>query len=163
MPEYRLEREQFIPRPLEQVFDFFSDAYNLDHLTPPWLKFSIVTPKPIPMAVGTIIDYRLRYHGLPMKWRTQIVEWVPGERFVDLAVNSPYKLWHHTHTFEARDGGTFMRDIVRYALPFGPLGSLAHVLSVRRDVGRIFDYRYAQIEQLFPAQDSPAQEARHTA
>jgi ligand-binding SRPBCC domain-containing protein len=154
MAEYLLQREQFIPAPLDEVFDFFSQAENLDRITPTWLKFNIVTPTPIQIEAGTIIDYRLRYRGFPMRWRTEIAEWVPGVRFVDQALVSPYKLWHHTHTFEARDGGTLVGDSVRYALPFGPLGRIAHVLSVRRDVNRIFDHRLKTMTQIFPGSDS---------
>jgi hypothetical protein len=145
---YVLQREQFIPLPVERVFPFFADAGNLDRITPPWLRFQIVTPQPIAMRAGTIIDYRLRYRGLPVRWQTEIEVWSPNTHFVDRALRSPYALWHHTHRFEPAPGGTRMFDIVRYALPLGPLGRLAHRLFVRRDVEQIFDHRLRTIAAL---------------
>jgi hypothetical protein len=147
---YQLDREQRVPRPLPEVFDFFSQAENLDRLTPPWLRFQIVTQTPITVQEGTIIDYRLRYRGLPVRWQTLIEVWEPGVRFVDRALKSPYALWRHTHTFEETPNGTIISDHVEYALPFGPLGQLAHTVMVHRDVNAIFDYRQQVIAQLFP-------------
>ncbi len=137
-----LKREQRIERPPGEVFELFADAHNLEELTPPWVGFDVVTPKPIPMAPGALIEYRLRLHGVPIGWRTEIVSWEPGVRFVDVQLSGPYRLWHHTHEFEPTpDGATTMRDTVRYALPLGPLGALAHGLFVRRDIEAIFDHR----------------------
>ncbi len=139
---HTLRREQRLPGSPEQVFPFFADAGNLEAITPPWLGFEVVTPRPIEMRVGALIEYRLRLHGLSIGWLTRIEEWEPGVRFVDVQLAGPYKLWHHTHEFEpAPGGGTLMRDSVRYALPLGPLGELAHRLLVRRDLRRIFDFR----------------------
>ena len=151
---YELHREVWIPRPVEEVFDFFRRAENLEVLTPPWLGFRVLTPQPIAMFPGALIDYRLQVRGLPVRWRTRIESWNPPHSFTDTQLRGPYRLWHHTHAFEARDGGTLMTDHVRYALPFGPFGRLAHWLLVRRDVERIFDYRTERIRGLFPA---PAQ------
>ncbi len=146
-----IEREQLVPRELPEVFDFFAQARNLEALTPPWLSFSVLTPEPIDMRPGTLIDYRLRLHGLPLRWRTLIEEWQPGERFVDRQLSGPYRLWHHTHTFEALPGGTLVADRVRYAIPFGPLGDLAQVLFVARDLDRVFDFRrQAVLNRLTP-------------
>ena len=104
-------------------------------------NFHVVTPM-LEMRQGTLIEYRLKLHGLPIRWLTQIEAWAPGERFVDVQLRGPYALWHHTHEFEpAGDGHTLMRDTVRYALPLGPLGSLAHKLFVKRDLERIFLFR----------------------
>ncbi len=108
-----------------QVFPFFADARNLEAITPPLLGFRVVTPDPIEMRVGTLIQYRLRLHGVPVYWLTSIQAWDPPHRFVDVQVRGPYGLWHHTHTFEEVDGGTLMRDTVRYAIGFGPLGEIA--------------------------------------
>jgi ligand-binding SRPBCC domain-containing protein len=131
-----------LPLPPEEVFPFFGDALNLEAITPPWLGFRVVTPGPIEMAAGAGIEYRLRLHGIPIRWRTTIAVWDPPHRFVDVQLGGPYRMWHHTHDFEpAADGGTLMRDTVRYALPFGPLGAAAHRLLVRRDLEAIFDYR----------------------
>lgn len=149
MREYILEQEQFIARPVDEVFPFFAHAGNLDRITPAWLRFRIVTPLPIQMRPGAVLDYRLRYRGVPVRWQTEIEAWEPGVRFVDRALRSPYALWHHTHTFAAVDGGTRMCDIVRYALPFGPLGRIAHGVLVRRDVERIFAFRRAEIDRMF--------------
>jgi ligand-binding SRPBCC domain-containing protein len=137
-----LTREQRLPGTPAEVFPFFADAGNLEAITPPWLSFEVVTPRPIEMRAGTLIEYRLKLHGLPISWLTRIEEWVPGERFVDAQLQGPYKLWHHTHSFEA-DGEdhTLMRDTVRYALPFAPLSEIAHRAFVARDLAGIFDYR----------------------
>jgi ligand-binding SRPBCC domain-containing protein len=137
-----LSRSQILPGTPDEVFPFFADARNLEAITPPLLRFEVITPDPIEMQVGTLIQYRLRLHGVPVSWLTSIQAWEPPHRFVDTQIRGPYSLWHHTHTFEDRgDGTTLMRDVVRYAIPFGPLGELAHRLFVRRDVAAIFDFR----------------------
>ena len=137
-----LRREQRLPGPPEEVFPFFADAGNLEAITPAWLGFRIVTPRPIDMRAGALIEYRLRLHGVPVSWLTRIESWEPPVRFVDAQLRGPYALWHHTHEFEADgDGGTLMRDTVRYALPLGPVGALAHRALVRRDLAAIFDFR----------------------
>jgi ligand-binding SRPBCC domain-containing protein len=136
-----LEREQRIELSLEETFDLFADAFNLERITPPWLNFHVITPRPIEMREGTLLDYKLRLHAIPVTWRTRITEWSPPHRFVDEQLSGPYALWHHTHTFEPDGDATVIRDRVRYRIGFGPLGSLALALFVRRDVERIFDYR----------------------
>jgi ligand-binding SRPBCC domain-containing protein len=146
---HTLRREQQIPRPVDEVFAFFSDARNLEELTPPWLGFRTLTTGPIRLAAGTRIRYGLQIHGAPVSWTTEIRRWDPPARFVDVQLSGPYQLWHHTHRFEARNGGTRMIDIVRYRLPFGPVGRLVNALVVRRDVERIFDYRNRRIGELF--------------
>jgi len=138
-----------VPRPLDEVFRFFSDASNLELLTPAWLKFKILTPPPIAVASGTHIQYRLSWHGIPLRWTTEITRWNPPHDFEDIQLSGPYKLWHHTHRFQARDSGTQLTDVVEYALPFGFLGQIAHALQVRRSVEQIFDYRYQRIEEMF--------------
>jgi ligand-binding SRPBCC domain-containing protein len=141
-----IRREQRLPRPPGEVFPFFAEARNLEAITPPWLGFRIVEPGPAGMRVGTLIEYRLALHRVPVSWLTRIEEWVPGERFVDQQLHGPYKLWHHLHEFEpAPGGGTLMRDTVRYALPLGPLGAAARVAFVRRDLERIFDFRRDEV------------------
>jgi ligand-binding SRPBCC domain-containing protein len=143
---HTLRREQRLPGPPDEVFGFFADAGNLEAITPPWLGFTIVTPRPIDMHVGTIIEYRLKLHGLPLRWLTQIEAWEPGVRFVDRQLRGPYALWHHTHEFRAGpDGDTLMTDVVRYALPLGPAGALAHRVLVKRDLDRIFDFRFQEV------------------
>jgi ligand-binding SRPBCC domain-containing protein len=137
-----LEREQRLPAAPEDVFAFFADARNLEAITPPLLRFRVLTPAPIEMRAGTFLQYRLRLHGVPVSWHTVIRDWDPPHGFVDVQVRGPYALWHHTHAFAPDgDGGTVMRDLVRYAIGFGPLGELAHRLLVRRDLAAIFDFR----------------------
>ena len=138
---FRLEQEQLVARPLTEVFSFFSDAFNLERLTPPFLNFKILTPAPIDIRTDTIIEYRITLFGVPMYWRTRILDFTPDDSFVDSQEKGPYAFWHHTHTFEETEGGTLMRDIVLYRLPLGPLGLLAHVLFVRHTLKRIFSYR----------------------
>jgi hypothetical protein len=148
-PEYRLEQTQFIPKPRSEVFQFFSDAFNLERLTPKFLHFKIMTPAPIHMGPDTVIDYRLRLYGVPMYWRTLIESHTPELAFVDTQTKGPYTLWHHTHTFETVEGGTLMRDIVRYKLPFGILGQIAHFLFVRRSLKTIFSFRRNAVSEVF--------------
>jgi len=140
----KLVREQKLPGTPEQVFPFFADAANLEAITPPWLHFRIVTPQPIEMREGALIEYRLRLRGIPIRWRTRIEVWEPGVRFVDRQLSGPYKLWHHTHEFVA-DGPdhTLMRDIVRFEVPFAPLA----MWLVSRDLKKIFDFRARAIER----------------
>ena len=144
-----LEREQVLPAETDQVFEFFADAHNLEAITPPWLNFRVVGAGPIEMGPGSLIEYRLRLHRFPVNWLTRIESWLPGRGFEDRQVRGPYRLWHHTHSFEPCDGGTRMRDVVRYALPLGLLGSLAHSALVRRDLERIFDFRRDAVAAVF--------------
>jgi ligand-binding SRPBCC domain-containing protein len=137
-----IERRQRVDLPIEGAFGFYGDAHNLERITPPWLGFEVTTPGRIEMEVGTSIEYRLRLHGVPVRWQTRITAWEPPRRFVDVQVKGPYSLWEHTHWFE-EDGpkATIIEDRVRYSIPFGPLGDLAERLLVRRDLRQIFDYR----------------------
>ena len=144
-----IERQQWVPAPLPQTFEFFSNAENLGLLTPPWLGFRIVTPKPISMATGTLIDYRIKLFGLPMRWRTGITDWTPGVRFSDVQLRGPYQKWEHTHSFTAMGGGTLITDRVEYHLRFGVLGRLVHSVFVRTTLARVFDYRFAKIRETF--------------
>lgn len=143
---YQLSTRLFVARDLETTFSFFADAGNLQRLTPPWLDFAILTPRPIPMQVGTLIDYRITVHGFPIRWRTEIADWAPPHRFVDRQLRGPYQLWHHTHTFSAVEGGTLVEDTVRYR-PLG--GAVVHRLFVQRDLERIFTFRQQEILKVF--------------
>lgn len=146
--EVDLRWSTFVPCPIQRVFDFFSDASNLQALTPPWLHFKILTPLPIDMHADTLIDYRIRLRALPVRWRTRISVWEPPFRFIDEQIRGPYRQWIHEHTFESHDGGTFCRDRVRYIVPGGPLAPIVDRLMVRADVNRIFAYRAQRIAQL---------------
>ena len=142
MPKtHRLARSTSIARPIAEVFAFFSDATNLEAITPPFLRFRIITPPPIEMCEGTRIDYVLSLWGLPVRWCTRITCFEPNRRFVDEQEAGPYAYGHHLHEFEAEGDGTRMRDEVTYRLPFGTLGDLAHPLWIERQLGAIFDYR----------------------
>jgi ligand-binding SRPBCC domain-containing protein len=154
MKTFQLEASQLVPRPRADVFAFFSDVANLESLTPPWLNFHIVTPTPIRMEVGALIDYRLRVHGIPLRWRTRISVWEPQRRFVDEQLRGPYRLWHHEHVFEDIKGGTRMHDRVTYAV-WG--GALINRLFVRKDVEKIFAYRAQQLQQHFPGANAETQ------
>jgi ligand-binding SRPBCC domain-containing protein len=149
MAEHILEREQIIQKPLTEIFEFFAEAGNLERITPPELKFHIITPQPIEIKKGTLIDYTLKLRGIPITWRTEITEWNPPFSFTDTALKSPYKQWIHLHTFETgKRGETIMKDLVRYRLPFEPLGDLAHFF-VKKELKYIFDYRFKTVEEIF--------------
>lgn len=147
MNTYTLQRELWVPNSLTAVFDFFSRAENLERITPPWMRFRILTPPPITMKQGATIAYALRVRGIPLRWLTEIERWNPPYEFIDTQIKGPYKIWRHTHRFSEAAGGTLIVDIVDYALPFGLIGRLAHRLQVARDLSLIFDYR----AQHFPA------------
>jgi ligand-binding SRPBCC domain-containing protein len=147
MTTHELVWEQRLPRPRAEVFPFFADAFNLQKLTPPWLDFKILTPAPIVMQVGALIDYQLRVHGIPLRWRTQITGWEPPTHFVDEQLRGPYRHWRHTHIFETtEDGGTLCRDVLSYAV-LG--GSLVNRLFVQSDVEKIFTYRREILRKTF--------------
>jgi ligand-binding SRPBCC domain-containing protein len=146
--EHVLKRELLVGRPRNEVFAFFADAHNLEELTPPFLNFRIESMDTPQIERGTHIVYSLRLHGIRIGWTTVIEVWEPPVRFVDLQLKGPYKLWRHEHTFKEVAGGTIVGDEVRYRLPFGFAGDLAH-WWVRRDVEGIFDYRTAKVRELF--------------
>ena len=142
MRTHVLERAQVVRRSIDEVFAFFARAHNLEQITPPWLRFEVLTPDPVAMGAGTLIDYRLRLHGVSLRWTSPIEEWAPGAAFADRQVRGPYRLWHHRHEFEPHRDGTLVRDRVAHALPLGPMGELAASLFVHRDLARIFDFRH---------------------
>ena len=146
MKTHNFRAELWLPRPVAEIFGFFADAYNLQALTPDWVNFEILTPKPIQLRAGALIDYRLRIHGLPVRWQTEITAWEPAHRFVGEQKRGPYRLWIHEHRFTPQKGGTLCTDHVRYAV-LG--GELVNRLFVRRDVEKIFTFRSHKLEELF--------------
>ncbi len=149
MRTHRLERSQSVRVPVEKAFAVYGDTLNLEPMTPPWLHFHVTNAGPVTMEPGALLHYRLRLHGVPIRWTTRIETWEPPARFVDTQLRGPYALWQHTHEFEPdRSGCTLIHDRVRYAIPYGPLGWLAHRLFVRRDLERIFDYRATAFARL---------------
>ncbi len=152
MKTYLLERSQIIPCSRSETFAFFSDAFNLERITPPFLRFRILTPPPIKMAAGTKIEYHLALFGVPLYWQTLIESWTPDASFVDRQINGPYALWRHTHSFEEQGPRqVLMRDVVEYRMPFALLGSIAHDLFVKRWLAYIFHYRAAMTARLLGA------------
>ena len=148
MAEHILTRKLTLDLPVERVFDFFADAGNLERITPPELNFHIITPQPIDIKKGALIDYRLKLRGLPITWKTIISEWNPPYSFVDTALKSPYKQWIHRHTFTAlAENQTLIEDEVKYRLPLEPLGDLAHFF-VRRELDYIFDFRQKTVAEV---------------
>jgi len=148
MKIFRHETDLWLSRPPGEVFAFFGDAANLQVITPSWLNFQILTPTPIAMQAGTLIDYRLRIHGVPVCWQTEITVWEPPHRFVDVQKRGPYRQWIHEHRFVAEANGTRCFDSIQYAMPGG---WLTHRLFVKRDVEKIFAHRACRLRQLFPA------------
>ena len=146
MRTFLFETSLWLPDPPHRVFLFFADAANLETITPSWLRFEVATPLPVAMASGTQIDYRLRYRGVPMKWRSEIVKWDPSSWFTNSQAAGPYRMGVHEHAFEERDGGTLASDRVKYAA-LG--GTLVNVLLVRRDVGQIFKCWQERLTEVF--------------
>jgi ligand-binding SRPBCC domain-containing protein len=141
MKVHLLEREQRVSRPLAEVFEFLARASNLERITPPWLSFGLAGEQASELRAGTRLEYRLRVHGMPLRWVSQIELWQPGRAFVDRQVRGPYRLRRHRHEFATIGQDTIVRDRVHYALPAGRIGELAHALFVRRDLEQIFDFR----------------------
>jgi ligand-binding SRPBCC domain-containing protein len=149
MPSHLLTSEQFVPRPRDEVFAFFAKPENLGAITPPWLDFRVLTPSPVPMERGALIDYVIRLGPLPTRWRTLITRHDPPHGFVDEQLQGPYSFWHHTHTFAEVEGGTLIGDRVLYVLPFGALGRLVERLVIRRQLRAIFAHRRRAIAERF--------------
>ena len=139
---YRLSTELRVPETKARVFAFFSDAFQLERITPPWLHFSVRTAPPIVIEEGTLIDYKLRLRGIPIRWQSRISVWKPNDRFVDEQIVGPYRYWYHEHTFESEGDATRIRDQVRYAVPGG---FLTHQLFVRHQLIQIFRFRRAEV------------------
>ncbi|CUV08237.1 Cell division inhibitor [hydrothermal vent metagenome] len=154
MKIYELNKTQYIKRSIEEVFSFFEKAENLALITPEKLAFKILTPTPIVMVKGTLIDYTIRLMGIPIHWRTLITKYNPPHEFVDEQIKGPYKFWHHTHTFKVINGGVEINDSVRYGIPMGVLGQLVHQVWILKNLENIFEYRKAVIDKLFNQSDS---------
>ena len=152
----QLVRTQLVPLPRDETFAFFAEPSNLEAITPPWLRFRILGGQPIVIREGTLIDYRLVVHRVPVRWRTRIERWEPDVCFVDTQVAGPYAFWEHTHAFEEHPDGTLIHDRVEYRMPLGAAGALMHRLVVARDLDRIFDYRRAAIGRKLGTVPAPA-------
>jgi ligand-binding SRPBCC domain-containing protein len=157
MKVYSLVKQQLVRKPLEEVFPFFERPENLEILTPPNLGFFILTPSPIQMKSGALIDYTIRLMGVNMRWSTLITDYDPPYRFVDEQLKGPYSYWHHAHTFRETDDGTWIMDEIRYVLPFGILGRVLHDMIIRRMLEKIFTYRAAVIHSIFESSAGAAE------
>jgi ligand-binding SRPBCC domain-containing protein len=155
--DHELHTTLELPRPIDEVFAFFAEAGNLERITPPELRFVILTPQPVSMQRGTLLEYRLRLFGLPFRWRTRIAAWDPPHGFIDVQLQGPYALWEHTHSFATTETGTLVDDHVSYALPLSPLGDVALPL-VRRQLARVFTYRQQAVRDALVGPPSPSPE-----
>ena len=146
---HELHSSVLLHAPLEKVYDFFSNAENLNLITPPWLHFQMITPPPISMAEGTFIDYRIKLHSIPLRWRSRITEWNPPRSFIDEQVKGPYMVWKHHHSFYKTEEGTEVKDHVRYAVPGFVFEPVIHWIFVKNHLNKIFSYRRRQLLLLF--------------
>ncbi len=149
MKTFELKRQQFVPRPLNEVFAFFERPENLATITPPWLDFRILTPSPIRRNEGTVIEYSIKVMGVRMHWRSLISKYEPPHAFADEQLGGPYAFWHHVHRFAEVDGGTLIIDGIRYALPCGLLGIGLHNLVVQNQLQKIFTHRAQVTARMF--------------
>ena len=145
MKTFTLSTELLIEKPIDEVFSYFSDAHNLVEITPPRMKLVVLTPHPIEMQIGTLIDYRLKLRGIPLRWQSEITEWNPPHKFVDEQRKGPYRAWIHTHIFNETDQGTMVMDHVEYAV-LG--GQIVDKLFVRPDLQKIFEYRFKRLQEI---------------
>ncbi len=149
MKDYVLQTTTVINKPLKEVFEFFSKAENLNKITPKEVYFKILTPLPIPMEKGTLIDYKIKLNGIPFVWKTRISEWNPPFKFADQQLVGPYSKWYHEHFFEEKDGKTIMTDKITYLSKGWIIAPLLHRLFVDKKVKQIFEYRETQLQQIF--------------
>jgi ligand-binding SRPBCC domain-containing protein len=150
MKTYKIEYDQFIDLPIEDVFNFFSKPENLSLITPPRMNFEIMTPQPLEMKEGQLVDYALTIaYIIKLRWRTLITKYESPHIFIDQQIKGPYSLWHHTHTFEEKDGGTIIKDSVVYAIPFGWLGRFVHAIYIKYDIQSIFKHRKKILTKIF--------------
>jgi ligand-binding SRPBCC domain-containing protein len=150
MKTYKIEYDQFIDLPIEDVFNFFSKPENLSLITPPRMNFEIMTPQPLEMKEGQLVDYALTIvYIIKLRWRTLITKYKSPHIFIDQQIKGPYSLWHHTHTFEEKDGGTIIKDSVVYAIPFGWLGRFVHAIYIKYDIQSIFKHRKKILTKIF--------------
>ncbi len=147
---HRLHRRQLVGGSLTDVFGFFKDPYNLEAITPPWLRFRILEATDREVREGTRIRYRLRLRGVPFRWESRIAEFTPDVSFADVQVTGPYAHWLHRHLFHAVPEGVLIEDVIEYRLPLGPLGRVVHALAVHRELARIFDFRAEEMRRRFP-------------
>lgn len=143
-----LHREQFIAKPLREVFAFFERPENLARITPPWMSFVTLTPSPVRMAEGSQIDYAIRLLGFRVRWTSVITAYEPPHRFEDKQLKGPYKSWVHRHEFMEKEGGTLVIDHVAYDVGYGIFGWLIDWLYVRWSLNKIFDFREQTITLL---------------
>ena len=150
MKVYTLNKEQKVQKNILDVFDFFSKPENLAILTPKRMGFTILTPSPIEMKEGTLIDYTVKIMCIPIRWRTLITKYAPPNIFIDQQLKGPYSMWHHTHTFEKiNDKETLIKDTITYGVPFGFIGNIVNFLYIKKDLEFIFSYRKQKIEEIF--------------
>lgn len=138
---YQLTDSFVVKSDLQKTWDFFSRAENLPRITPAWMRFEIRTPSPIVIQQDSILDYTIRWMGIPIGWRTRIIDWSPPRQFIDLQLRGPYSLWHHQHTFAAGEDGTICTDRVLYRVPVPILGRMMNALMVQKQLIGIFEYR----------------------
>lgn len=156
-----LERRQVVPGTLEDVYAFFESPWNLERITPPWLGFEITEATDEKMRVGTEIAYRIRWQGVPMRWRTRIAECEPNVMFADEMTRGPYRRWYHRHFFAPVAGGVEVVDVVEYELPFGWIGRAVHALLIRRQLEAIFAYRRGAVTDWFAGAGAPRPARAH--